>query len=84
LSRAELREGLNELNPHVKHLIITKIIKWLEEQSGDRSSLLKLVFNSRWCEYFGGWEDASHLSIYFTNMDGFVEVLDGFFEQRMT
>jgi hypothetical protein len=43
LPLAELHEGFNELDPHVIHLILVKVIEYLKEQSGDRGSLLELV-----------------------------------------
>jgi hypothetical protein len=43
LPLVELYKVLDELDPHLNRLILVEIIERLEEQSGDRGSLLELV-----------------------------------------
>lgn len=54
LPLAELYKVLDELDPHLNRLILVEIIERLEEQSGDRGSLLELVLDGRWYEHAEG------------------------------
>ena len=76
LPLAKLHEALDELDPDVIHLIFVKVIEWLKEQSGDRGSLLELVFDCCWCKHIRRREDAPHLLVHLGDVDRFVKLID--------
>ena len=76
LALAKLREGLDELDSHAEHFIQLKIVEGLEEEPGDRGSLLELILDGRWIKITWQGDNASHLSVHLLGMDRFVEFVD--------